>query len=80
MPFLRFSRHALHRMSRFNLSPDDVNGAVRAPDYVSPGRHGRVNASRRRRGHWLRVTYAARDDLAVIVTVTLRRCRSISEN
>jgi hypothetical protein len=80
MPFLRFSRHALHRMSRWGLSPDDVNATVRAPDYVSPGRQGRVNASRRRRGHWLRVTYTQRDERAVIVTVTVRRCRSMSEN
>jgi hypothetical protein len=80
MPFLRFSRHALERMRRWRLSPDDVNATVCAPDHVSPPRRGRVHASRRRRGHWLRVTYAEREDRAAIVTVTLRRYRSVSEN
>jgi hypothetical protein len=79
MPFVRFSRHALERMGRWNLAADDVTATVCAPDHLRRDRQDRLHAGRRRRGDWLSVVYAERDGLAVIVTVALRRRRSVAD-
>lgn len=70
---VRFHRHAKRRMKEREVTPDEVENALREPDLVKPSVKGRCNAFKFVNGRFVRVTYKEETDHLLVITVVMRK-------
>lgn len=75
-PNIRITSHARERMARYDVDAALVAAALRAPDRVVAGRHGRLVAERALNDHVMRVVFEEAEGIRVVLTVyKARRAR-----
>jgi len=72
---IKMSGHARRRMAKYGLREDMVIGALRKPDRVSAGYHGRRIAHKFMDDYVLRVVYEEDDVITVVTVYPARRER-----
>jgi len=72
---IRVTAHARRRMARYRVGEDFVFHALREPDYVVTGRHGRKIAHKFMNDLVLRVVYEEDDAMIMVTVYSARRER-----
>ena len=72
---IRISEHAKRRMMRYELTDVQITQAIRKPDEVVKGHHGRKIAHKLMNDYVLRVIYDENDIVTVVTAYPARRER-----
>lgn len=73
MEALRYDRHAKRRMKERGVTDEEVETAIKNPDYSEPSAKERTNAFKFMNGRYLRVTFREKSGVILVITVTIRK-------
>jgi hypothetical protein len=73
MEAVRYDRHAKRRMKEREVADEEVEAAIKNPDYSEPSGKERTNAFKFINGRYLRVTFRKESDTVLVITVTIRK-------
>jgi len=67
------SRHAKNRMRWRRIAENEIEAAIRKPEFIEPSVEGRLNAWIETAGIFLRVTYTENADNIIVITAVKKR-------
>ncbi len=73
MKAITYLRHARNRMRWHKITEDEVNSAIRTPEFFTPTVEGRSNAWIKVSGKYLRVTYKEDNDRFTVITAVKKK-------
>ncbi len=70
---IRYTRHARNRMRLHTITEDEIESAIRKPEFLEPSKEGRWNAWAETSGKFLRATYREEDDVFWLITAVRKK-------
>jgi len=70
---IKYTRHARNRMRLHGISENEVESAIKKPEYFGPSIEGRFNAWVEAAGRFLRVTYKEEENRFVVISAVKKR-------
>lgn len=70
---IRYDRHARRRMKEREVTEEEIEITINAPEYTELSIKGRKNAYKFTSNRFLRVTYKEEYDHILVITVTVRK-------